>query len=186
MAKTKQLIEERPVHKHQNRTDQGKLTPDGREILDGTPIAPPLGFIKQPSLHELMRAMVLEHHRLREAGQDVETFEEADDFDVDDDDEPSRSSPYEANFDPIGEADRAALQGRLTPAASQEIDEAIGSLQQPRQERASSSRTAGMEGGAGGSPNTPPDPPAGPLRRVREHFRRPPGNPRQSQDEDQD
>lgn len=180
MAKTKQLIEERPVHKHRTRMDEGRLTPDGREILDGTPIAPPLGFIKQPSLHELMRAMVLEHANLRAQGQDPETFEEADDFDVDDEDEPSRSSPYEQNFDPIGEADRAALERRLTPEAAQEIEDQLGTLQQPRQGR-SSSRTASVEGAAEGSPDTSSDAPAGPLRRVREHFRRPPA--RQSPDE---
>lgn len=166
------MIEERPVHKHQTRMELGKLTDDGREIVDGTPLAPPLGFIKQPSLHELMRAMVLEHARARERGQDAESFEEADDFDVDDDDEPNRNSPYEANFDPIGEADRAALQGRLTREASQEIDEQIGSLQQPRQERASSSRTAPVEGRAEGSPPSPSDRPAGAFTRVREHLRR--------------
>lgn len=187
MAKTLQatskgpMIEERPVHKHRNRVDEGKLTEDGREIVSSTPMAPPLGFIKQPSLHELMRAMVLAHHDQIRRGVDAETFEEADDFDVDDQDEPDRNSPYEANFDPIGEADRAALQGRLTPGAAQEIDEQIESLQQPRQERSSSSRTASVEGAAGGSPDTSPDAPAGPLRRVREHFRRPPA--RQSQDE---
>lgn len=178
MAKTLQatskgpMIEERPVHKHQNRVDLGKLTPDGREILDSTPIAPPLGFIKQPSLHELMRAMVLAHHDQVRRGNDAETFEEADDFDVDDQDEPDRNSPYEANFDPIGEADRAALQGRLTPTAQQEIDEQIGSLQQPRQERSSSSRTAPVEGRAEPSPPTGSDRPAGAFTRVREHLRR--------------
>lgn len=165
------MVEERPVHKHQNRMELGKLTNDGREIVDGTPIAPPLGFIKQPSLHELMRAMVIEHAAARARGQEVETFEDADDFDMDDDDEPSRHSPYEANFDPIGEADRAALQGRLTPQVSQEIDEQIGSLQQPRQER-SSSRTAPVEGRAEGSPPTSSERPAGAFTRVREHLRR--------------
>lgn len=183
-TKEKVLIEERPVHKHKSRMDIGKLTEDGREILDPTPIAPPLGFIKQPSLHELMRAMVLEHHAAIARGQDPESFEEADDFDVDDDDEPHRHSDYEHNFDPIGEADRAALQGRLTPEARQEIDETIGSLQQPRQDRASSSRTAPVEGAAGGSPTTPSDAPAGRFSRVKEHFRR--TGPREAQGEPTD
>lgn len=171
-VKEKVLIEERPVHKHESRMSMGKLTPDGREIVSSRPLAPPLGFIKQPSLHELVRQMVQEHAAARARGMDAESFEEADDFEMDDDDDPLRHSAYEANFDPIGEADRAALQGRLTPAASQEIDEQIAGLQQPRQDRSSSQSQIPVEGGAEPSPEPGSDPPAGAFSRVREHLRR--------------
>lgn len=71
----------------------------GREYPDPTPIAPPLGFIKQPTLAETMRQMIRSEalkNAARESGH--ETFEEADDFDVGDDYDPR--SPYEETFDP--------------------------------------------------------------------------------------
>lgn len=72
----------------------------GREIMDPTPIAPPIGYRKQPSIAEQMRAMI-RSERLREeaAAQGYESFEEADDFDVDDDFDPT--SPFEEQFEPL-------------------------------------------------------------------------------------
>ena len=61
----------------------------GEETPDPTVLEPPVGFIQQPPLREQIRQMVLSE-RLRQeaeaAGQ--ETFEEADDFDVADDEDP--------------------------------------------------------------------------------------------------
>lgn len=74
------------------------VQPDGREYPDPTVIAPPVGFIKQPSLTEQIRAMVRSEALRQEAeAAGAETFEEADDFDVPDFDP---SSPYENEFDP--------------------------------------------------------------------------------------
>lgn len=68
------------------------------EWPDPRPMAPPLGFHPEPSLAERIRNMVRsEHLRLAAEGSGMETFEEADDFDVDDDFDPS--SPYEMFFD---------------------------------------------------------------------------------------
>lgn len=63
----------------------------GREIPDNTPMVAPMR--RQPSLTELIRASVREEfsRQAHEAG--METFEEADDFDVDDD-EPELESQY--------------------------------------------------------------------------------------------
>jgi len=74
------------------------LTEDGREKPDPTPLAPPIGYVKQPHLWEQMREMV--RHQLSEAAVDSgrESFEEADDFDVGDDYDPT--SPYEEVFEP--------------------------------------------------------------------------------------
>lgn len=72
----------------------------GHELPDPTPVAPPVGYIKQPSMIEQVRNMVRsEHLRLAalEAGQ--ETFEEADDFDIPDDPVDPHTR-YEAVFDP--------------------------------------------------------------------------------------
>lgn len=75
-----------------------KLT-EGRELPSPMPVAPPIGYKRQESMFDIVRRMISEE-RVRQAFmQDgLETPEEADDFDVDDDFEPS--SPYEHNFDP--------------------------------------------------------------------------------------
>jgi len=66
---------------------------------DPTPMAPPIGYNPQPSLAEQIRAMVRSSQLALEAERlGAETFEEADDFEMDDVDP---SSPYEENFDPV-------------------------------------------------------------------------------------
>lgn len=76
-----------------------RLNEHGHELLNPTPQAPPLGYKKQPSLSDQIRDMVRsEHLRQAAASAGMETFEEADDFDVDDDYDPT--SPYEVDFDP--------------------------------------------------------------------------------------
>lgn len=89
----------------------------GREILDDTPMAPPVGFNPQPSLAETIRNMVRSERLAQEAGEhDLESFEEADDFDVGDDYDPS--TPYENDFDPPYReiaADVAAERSKQAP-----------------------------------------------------------------------
>jgi len=79
-----------------------RLTPDGRrENLDPTPVAPPVGYKAAPSLSDQIREMVRSERLALEAAQGgFETFEEADDFEVGDDYDPS--TPYEETFDPQG------------------------------------------------------------------------------------
>lgn len=62
------------------------LSPNGREALDPTPVAIPVGFKRPPSLEEQIKRLVADRdiqRSLSEAG--VETFEEANDFDIPDD-----------------------------------------------------------------------------------------------------
>lgn len=85
----------------------------GKEFPNPTPIAPPLGFVPTPPVHELIAAMVMrgvQEQMQRERGEDLESPEDADDFDVDDDFDPS--SPYEHDFEPTDPwpASRAVLQ----------------------------------------------------------------------------
>lgn len=71
----------------------------GQEIPDPTPIAPPLGYKRQPSIFEQMRQMVLSDRLAAEAAAaGAETFEEADDFEVGDDVDPR--SGWENDYDP--------------------------------------------------------------------------------------
>lgn len=76
-----------------------ELLADGSEKLDRTPIAPPIGYQRQVPLHLQIREMV-RSEALRQAAEaaGAETFEEADDFEVDDDYDPT--TPYENDFDP--------------------------------------------------------------------------------------
>lgn len=83
-----------------NQSDEyGFLNVMGHEVPDPTVIEPPLGYVAQPDLMEQMRAMV--RNTLSQIAQEneFESFEEADDFDIDDD-PVDYSSPYELYFDP--------------------------------------------------------------------------------------
>lgn len=85
---------------------------DGSEILDPTPMAPPIGYVKQPSMVEIVRNMV-RSERLALAAEEagLETFEESEDFDVDD--ELEELSGFENDFDPpIDEVKEAVEEAR--------------------------------------------------------------------------
>lgn len=75
------------------------LDKEGREILDATPIAPPVGWTNEPNMFDYVRELVRSAQLAKEAEEaGMETFEESEDFDVDDDFDPS--TPYENDFDP--------------------------------------------------------------------------------------
>lgn len=89
----------------------------GREKPDPTPIAPPIGYKRQPSLAEQIRNMVRSERLAMEAqAAGYETFEEADDFDTGEDLDPR--SPYEVEFDPplAANANPPGFTGESTPA----------------------------------------------------------------------
>lgn len=90
---------ERSILKDTNPST-GEVDPARRyEFPDPTPVAPPVGYTKQPSMVEHIRNMV-RSEMLRQAAEasELESFEEADDFDVGDDFDPT--SPHEETFDP--------------------------------------------------------------------------------------
>lgn len=70
----------------------------GREVNTAPPAAMPVGFHRPPSLQEQIRKLVRDQMSQYAANRGAETFEEADDFNVGDDDFDPRS-PYEENFD---------------------------------------------------------------------------------------
>lgn len=73
----------------------------GQEFPNPVPVAPPIGFVPTEPVHVLMQRMVLaEVRRQREAelGEEVDSEEDAEDFEVGDDYDPS--TPYEYDFDP--------------------------------------------------------------------------------------
>ncbi|MEM2002482.1 MAG: hypothetical protein QXT77_07555, partial [Candidatus Methanomethylicaceae archaeon] len=76
-----------------------RLDAFGHEALDPTPVVVPAGFKRPETLAEQVQRLVRTHisRQAEEAG--FETFEDAEDFDVDDDFDPS--TPYEEIFDPV-------------------------------------------------------------------------------------
>ena len=74
------------------------LDENGHEVMDPTPMEPPVGYVQTPSMVDIIREQI--RNSLVLAGEDaeMETFEEADDFDVGDDYDPT--SPYEEQFEP--------------------------------------------------------------------------------------
>lgn len=83
-----------PSAREQNLFDESR-----REIVSAIPVAPPVGYVEQPSLVERIRAMVRSEH-LRYAATEAgyETFEDSEDFEIGEDYEPN--TPYERVFDP--------------------------------------------------------------------------------------
>lgn len=112
----------------------------GREVLDQTPVAIPVPFTRPEPLHLRLRRIVEQYHREMADANDYETFEDADDFDVDDG-VPSyedRPSDYELNFMPHeglqmilpekqtaapGQADSQPVRGAAEPAKPEAANE---------------------------------------------------------------
>ena len=69
-----------------NGPPRATLNPDGSEVVDSTPMAPPLGYKKSESVHEMIQRQVrseLLRREIEAAGG--ESFDEANDFNVEDD-----------------------------------------------------------------------------------------------------
>lgn len=89
----------------------------GKELPDPVPIAPPIGWYKQPSMFDQVRNMVRsEHLRMYAEAQGEETFEEASDFDVEDDIFPASQYEDQADFEPLQD-----LQARRQKAFREEF-----------------------------------------------------------------
>lgn len=81
------------------KSNIGRLDERGRELLDGRPMEPPVGYNPQPSLMDRIRTMVRDAALQRDlARAGAETFDEANDFEVGDDYDPS--SPWEQYYEP--------------------------------------------------------------------------------------
>ena len=88
------------------------LTEEGL-IPDPVPMAPPIGYKKQPSMVEVVRSMVRSERLALEAElAGYETFEESEDFDVDDDDMPRSPHEFEEDQPSIAEMRAAVAEAR--------------------------------------------------------------------------
>lgn len=83
-----------------------------REWLDPTPMAPPIGYVKAPSMVDRMRQMIRQEMSEAARNSGHESFEEAEDFDIDDEYDPA--SPWEMLFEPDSPDEmRARLEADL-------------------------------------------------------------------------
>lgn len=78
----------------------------GREVPDPTPLEIPAGFRRPETLQEQIRRLVQTSLSAHAAAQGAETFEESEDFDVDEEFDPT--TPYETFFDPALNRDISA------------------------------------------------------------------------------
>lgn len=77
------------------------LDEQGREIPDPRPMEIPMGFKKPETLADQVRRLIRSEKLAQLASsQEMETFEESEDFDIDDD-MFDPQSPYEEVFDPV-------------------------------------------------------------------------------------
>lgn len=87
------------------------LDEQGREVPDPVPMAPPVGYQKPFDMFEHIRTLVRsEHLRLAAMENGEETFEEADDFEVGDDYDPTSPHELDAADDAVGEEVRRRLR----------------------------------------------------------------------------
>lgn len=122
------------------------LTPDG-QLVDSVPLAPPVGYRKQPSMVEIVRNMVRGERLKAALDADTETFEDADDFDIPDDPDPPQSG-YENELDPplaeLVEEGRKVMEARKK--REKEAEQAVKPPEKPAGKPDS--------GGVGGKPPT--------------------------------
>lgn len=85
---------------------ENRFDPYGREILNPTPMQPPLGYKPVPSLAEQVRQQIRAYKHLDD--NEPETEEEADDFEIEDD--PMPPSRWENDLIPSIKETRARLR----------------------------------------------------------------------------
>lgn len=99
-----------------NAHPKGKpLDKEGRFYPDPTPVAPPVGqsHVADIDMFEVMRQRIRNEGTILSQMQGDETFEEADDFEIDDDPEPF--SPYEEIIEQA-RPDQRGVNGEKTTA----------------------------------------------------------------------
>ena len=73
--------------------------PNRFEVLDYTPIAVPIGMKRPESMHDMITRIIGNKFADIKLDSETETFEESEDFEIDDDDY-DPSSPWEEVFEP--------------------------------------------------------------------------------------
>ena len=89
---------------------------NGRETMDQTPVSYPLHFTRPTPLHIRIRDLILAQLEESKSYNQVDSFDEANDFEIDDDDD-LIDSPYtmEDDFDHMEDPKWKGVQGETTP-----------------------------------------------------------------------
>lgn len=123
------------------------LTPEGREILDQTPVALPIHYDRPEPIHQRIRRMILQATMDQQEGQ--ETLEDANDFEIPDDPSSFDTGYTEPDLDPTA-------QPAFTDA---EIAAARAAIEQVRKQKTENKAPdAGGEGGVSSPPEAPAKP----------------------------
>lgn len=117
------------------RASQELLDKFGHETPDPTPMAPPVGYVRQPTMVDIIRQQIQSHKLAQEAeAAGLETWEEANDFDIPDDPIPP-GSPWEEIYDPEPPQPRLYnAQEQLDPERPRPPKPAEQSASKPAQE----------------------------------------------------
>lgn len=126
------------------------LNERGHEVPDPTPVAMPVGFERPPSMIEMIRMHIRRELSEHAQSQGAETFEEAEDFEIEDEDIPL--TRYEGD-----EVQEGFMPADPPPPAP----ETPPSISKVPPQGAQSERVASVAGGGkGGASEPPPEPQA--------------------------
>lgn len=106
------------------------LNARGQEIFDQTPVEYPIKFDRPTPLHIRLREQILRTMEDMRHQDDVETPEEADDFDMSEDPE-MWSSPYEGDFDHMADEKFSAASKEESGSAGSSDGDAQGEHSEP-------------------------------------------------------
>lgn len=101
----------------------------GHEILNPTPMQPPLGYVRQPSLAEQIREQVAALRRIED--NEPESEDEADDFDIDDDPPDPQSRWENGEMPTLKEAKRKAREIEAELQRMEKLNHAEGGVSPP-------------------------------------------------------
>lgn len=99
-----------------------KFNERGEELPDQTPIELPVGVRRPESLNDMMRRMIRTSLSQYAADQGEETFEEANDFDIPDDDPTVSNTQYQEMSDEVTLTQEDPRQARGAPAREHRSD----------------------------------------------------------------
>lgn len=109
-----------------------KLTDQGEEILDPTPVQIPIELRKSESMDERIRRIIQHSASVAAQAQGLETFDEADDFDIDDD-PIDPSTPWEKDFDQAQvQGVRAGIIAQPNPLDPRRMEELRAKYTKPK------------------------------------------------------
>ena len=101
---------------------QDRLDEQGREILDPNPMEVPVGFDRPETLQETIQRIMRTSEAVAEARRlSFETAEEADDFDIPEDETFDPETPFEQVYDPVLDREVTAAELLANPALYQRL-----------------------------------------------------------------